>query len=95
MNIEELAKSLKPWMQVPTWQTTHPLDSERFHKALSSAIDSHGDQISYDDFKDAMELLAEQLYPNEYKEPHVEAKIDNFASKAETITSYVYNTTKT
>jgi len=95
MNIEELAKSLKPWMQVDTWHTTHPLDSERFHKALSSTIDSHGCQISYDDFKDAMELLAEQLYPNKYEKSYLRRNIDDFASKAETITSYVYDAIKT
>ena len=95
MNIEELANSLKSWMQVDTWHTTHPLDSERFNKALSSTIDSHGLQITYDDFKDAMELLAEKLYSNKYEEKHLYDIIDKFASKAETIISYLYDTTET
>lgn len=94
MNIESLSNSLKPWMQVDTWHTTHPLDEERFHKALKSAITEHGCQMSYDDFKDAMSLLAEKLYPNKYEKSYLEESIDRFASNAELISSYIYDTTK-
>ncbi len=59
MNIEELAKSLKPWMQVDTWSTTHPLDSERFHNALSSAKPSTKDDVLKDAIKKAEKFKAE------------------------------------
>jgi hypothetical protein len=95
MNIENLSSFLKPWMQVETWNTGHPLDSKRFHKALKSAIDAHEATLSYDDIKEAMELLAEQLYPNKYEPKYLEEKIDHYSSNAETITSYLYDTTKT
>ena len=96
MNIEELAESLKPWMQVDTWHTTHPLDHRRFHKALESAIAEHGRQISYGEFEQAMRLLVEQLYPaGQYEEAHLEENIDRFATNAQTIASYIYDTTQT
>jgi len=95
MNIENLASLLKPWMQVETWHTGHPLDSERFHKALKTAIEAHELTLSYDDIKEAMELLVEQLYANKYETSFLEEKIDHCSSNAETITSYLYDTTKT
>lgn len=95
MNIENLASLLKPWMQVETWHTVHPLDSERFHKALKTAIEAHESTLSYDDIKEAMELLAGQLYVNKYEASFLEEKIDHYSSNAETITSYLYDTTKT
>lgn len=94
MNIESLAKSLEPWMRVDTWHTTHPLDEERFHKALSGALNEHGNQISYDDFKDAMEYLFEKLYPNRNLN-NFQNEIERYAGNAETISSYQYDISKT
>jgi len=95
MNIEKIADALKPWMQVETWNTNHPLDEERFHKALKSAINANETALSYDEIKEAMELLVEELYPDEYDASFIEEKIEQFSSKAETITSYIYDTNKT
>ena len=92
MNIENLASYLKPWMQVETWNTGHPLDSGRFHRALKKAIEAHDSTLSYDNIKEAMELLAEQLYANKYEASYLEEKIDHYSSSAETITSYLYDT---
>ena len=91
MNIESLAKSLKPWMQVSTWHTTHPLDKERFHNALSNAFKEHGCQISYDKFKEAMEHLFEKLNPD-MKLENFESEIERYAGNAENIASYIYDT---
>ena len=92
MNIEQLAEKLSPWMRVSTWDTTHPLDYKRFHKALESAFDEFGASISYDNFKDAMFNIAEELYPNKYPEEHLNKNIERFASNAETISSYLSDT---
>ena len=94
MNIEHLASFLKPWMQVDTWHTGHPCDSERFHKALKSAIDAH-EELSHDNIKEAMELLVEQLYPNKFEPSYLEEPIERYSSDATTIISYIYDTTKT
>lgn len=96
MNIEDLAESLKPWMQVDTWHSSHPLDSRRFHKALESAIADHGCQILYGEFEQAMRLLVEKLYPaGQYEETYLEENIDRFATNAQTIASYINDTTQT
>ena len=91
MNIESLAKPLEPWMQVSTWHTTHPLDNERFYKALSNAFKEHGCQISYDEFKEAMEYLFEKHYSDMNIESF-ESKIERYAGNAENIASYICDT---
>lgn len=90
MNIESLAKSLEPWMQVDTWHTTHPLDKERFHKVLSNAFKEHGCQISYDEFREAMEFLFEKHYSDKKLE-NFESNIERYASNAENIASFIYD----
>lgn len=92
MNIEKLAEKLKPWMQVETWHTTHPKDSERFNKALDSAFLTFGFSIGYDDFKDAMECLAEELPSGNLEKGYLEKTIERYASNAEIISSYLYDT---
>ncbi len=89
MNIEHLAEKLKPWMQVDTWHTTHPRDSERFHFALSSTFSEFGNSISYDDFKDAMEYLSEELPSAKLETVYLAQTIERYASSAEAISSYL------
>ena len=85
MNIEKLAPKLKPWMQVDTWHTSHPKDSERFHLALNSAFSELGSSISYDDFKEAMEYLSEELSSAKLEAEYLTQAIEGYASRAETI----------
>lgn len=92
MNIEQLAEKLKPWMRVETWHTTHPMDTKRFHTALDSAFSAFGVSISYDDFKDAMEYLSETLPSGKLEKGYLEKAIERYASNAETISGYLYDT---
>lgn len=89
MNIEKLAENLKPWMQVDTWHTTHPRDYKRFHQALNSAFSEFGNSISYDDFKDALKYLSEELPSAKLESEYLAQTIDKYASSAETISSYL------
>lgn len=92
MNIDALAKSMKSWVQVDTWHTTHPLDTERFNKAVAKAIADHGSQITYDDFKEAIERLVEQCHPEMAGKPYTEEAIERCAGNAEIIAGYVSDT---
>lgn len=92
MNIENLAKCLKPWVQVSTWNTHHPLDEERFHKAVKSAIDSHPETcISYESYKEAIEYLVNELYFEKYESEFIEDIIKRYSEKANSISSYVFD----
>ena len=91
MNIERLSELLLPWMQVETWHTTHPSDQKRFNMALASVIRELGHQVTYDDLKDAIELLLEKHHPNLIL-GNFESEIDRCAGNAEIITSYVCDT---
>lgn len=92
MNIEQLAERLRPWMQVDTWHTTHPMDSKRFHQALNSVFSEFGASISYDDFKDAMVYLSETLPSGKLEKNYLKKTIERYASNAETIFGYLYDT---
>ena len=61
MNLDQLKQCLRQWMQVSTWHTGHPLDEERFHKALHNAFSQVGLSISGDDFKKVISDLAATL----------------------------------
>lgn len=89
MNIEQLAEKLKPWMRVDTWHTTHPKDDERFHLALKSAFSEFGSAVSYDDFKEAMEYLSEELPSAKLEAEYLAQTIERYALNAETISSYL------
>jgi hypothetical protein len=90
MNIDDLKIALKPWLRVETWHTSHPLDDQRFHRALKSAFDSLGTSIAYDDFKEAMEQLVNELHPKMQAKFRDEL-VENFAQRAENIGSYLYD----
>lgn len=89
MNIEQLSDKLRPWMQVETWHTTHPLDYQRFHKSLESAFLEYGSSISYDDLKEAMLLLAEEMLSGELENKYLEEAIDRFSSHGEVISGFI------
>lgn len=90
MDIKKLKNALEPWLRVSTWNTAHPLDDERFHKALKSAFDTLGTAISFDDFKEAMDQLAENFHPN-MNETYRDELIDAFAKRAEQIGTYLFD----
>jgi len=75
-------------MKVDTWHTTHPLDEERFHKALNDCFQRAGKPIDFDSFKDAMTGLAKRLYPNMGRE-YLQATIERYAQNAEVISGYL------
>jgi hypothetical protein len=90
MDIKKLKNALEPWLKVSTWNTYHPLDDERFHKALKSAFDTLGTTISFDDFKEAMDQLAANLHPG-MNQSYRDELIYGFAKRAEQIGSYLHD----
>ncbi len=87
MSIEELKDKLAPWLRVSTWHTAHHLDDRRFHQALKAAFDSLGTDISFEDFKEAMDQLVKEHHPkmqSDYREKCVE----DFARKADNVACY-------
>tara|TARA_R110001583_G_scaffold194938_1_gene367728 strand:- start:681 stop:974 length:294 start_codon:yes stop_codon:yes gene_type:complete len=90
VNIPEIQDCLEPWMRVDTWHTTHPMDEERFHKALHRCFQQAGQSIDFDSFKDAMTDLAQRLHPKLGSE-YLESTIDRYAQNAETISSYLFD----
>lgn len=92
MNLSKLKELLRPWMQIDTWHTNHPLDDQRFHKALKSAFDTLGLQLSFDDFQEVMLELAEEHSPKMSSDYRAE-EVEKFAWRAEHISSYLSDIT--
>ena len=90
MNIEKLKTALAPWLRVDTWHTSHPLDEERFHHALKSAFDLLGTSISFDNFSEAMDLLAKEFHPT-FQASYRNEVVEKFAQRAENIGSYLHD----
>lgn len=87
MDIEKLKLLLKPWLAPDTWHTGHPMDDQRFHRALKSAFDELGVHISSEDFRQAIVLGL-----NEYRSgdaTSLESDVEEFAQRAEDIASYL------
>ncbi|MGE8149816.1 hypothetical protein ACQKP5_01015 [Pseudomonas vancouverensis] len=87
MDIEKLSLLLKPWLRVDTWHTGHPMDDQRFHRALKAAFDEIGVQISADDFRQAIVSCLRGQRPED--EEAFENEIDEFAQRGEDIASYL------
>ena len=90
MSIDDLKAALAPWLKVDTWHTSHPLDDQRFHRALKSAFDMLGTSIAFDDFKEAMVLLAKEYHPN-MQASYLEELAEKFAQRAENIGGYLHD----
>jgi hypothetical protein len=88
MNLDILKEALRPWMQIDTWHTNHPLDTERFHNALKTAFDKLGVSIDADDFEGAMLDLIDE-YHQDWPPDHKERMVDRFVLHAEHISSYL------
>lgn len=91
MNMERLKEALRTWMIVDTWHTNHPLDDERFHKALRNAFSELGTGIDGGNFEEVMHELANEYHPN-WDQDHKDKLVDNFAIRAEHIASYLHDT---
>ena len=91
MDTSKIKESLRPWVQIETWHTGHPLDSQRFHNALSDVFELFGTQVSFNDFEEALTELVDEIYPN-WEEEHKEKTIHKYSLRAENIGSYLSDT---
>lgn len=87
MAIESLAAHLDPWLRSNTRFEPHPKDQERFHRALALAIENHESTLSKEQFVEAVtHWLSER---NKFIDHE---KINEYGSKAETIASFLFDT---
>jgi len=91
MNMDKLKEMLRPWMQVETWHTNHPLDDKRFHNALQNVFNELGISIDGGNFEEAMYELADEYHPD-MKQDYKEQLVNKFATRAEHIACYLYDT---
>lgn len=89
MKTEQLADALVPWIRVDTWDTGHPMDDKRFHKALNSAFEDLGTALDAGDFEQAISLALDKHQPG--VRTRSAATIEKFAIRAEAIASYLYD----
>lgn len=91
MNMDKLKEALRPWMGIETWHTLHPLDEQRFHKSLKSVFTELGTSIDGSEFQEVMYELANEYHPD-WNQGHKDKLILHFALRAESISSYLFDT---
>jgi hypothetical protein len=91
MSQDALLVALGPWMRVSTWHTAHPLDEQRFHRAVASACKRVGTPLDAAEIEKAIMHLAEK-YHGPFKGERLFRMMDEYAQEAETISLYVHNT---
>jgi hypothetical protein len=86
--IEQLAELIRPWAGVWTWHTSHPLDRDRFFKAIESVFEELGGDILRGDIKQALINVTSET-PATLDGPQPEATIDQFVDRALGILQYL------
>lgn len=89
MDIQTLEEALLPWLRVDTWYTPHPLDSERFHKAIQVAFTRLGPRIGEEDMGHAIRNVLAKRHPGQEK---MTEQIDKFIRRADIIGCYLADT---
>lgn len=92
MNQNHLKEKLLLWIDRETWHTSHPFDIKRFNTCLKNIFEQFGYSISRDYFKTAISELIDEYHSNFDSEYKIEL-IDEYATKAESITDYLKDTT--
>ena len=83
----KLKAALGELMKIDTWNSGHPLDQRRFHKALKRAFDEVGFGVGAADFRAAMMDLARERKPR-WPDKTIEEEIERFVVRADQIASY-------
>jgi hypothetical protein len=86
-----IRKALDPWMRVETWHTAHPLDEERFHRAVAVACKTFGTPLNASDIEDAIMELAKK-YHGAFDTYHLYEMMGHYAQEAENLSMFVQNT---
>lgn len=85
---DRIYEIIASWAAVPTWYTSHPLDQDRFSKAMASLVDELGQNIDINEFERALRRHAE-VNPEVLGNPeHWDKVITKYVLKAETILTY-------
>jgi hypothetical protein len=79
---------IKPWAEIPTWHTSHPLDQKRFSKAIYALVTELGPNIDMDDFEKALREHAKDTPATLGSPEHWDSVIRKYALKADTIFTY-------
>lgn len=90
MKRTQLKACLAEWMKIPTWNTSHPLDEKRFHKALAAAFDEVGTDLEASAFEDVMAELAKESQPM-WPAKDLNAAVNKFAERAANIAAYLHD----
>jgi len=85
---DRIYEIIKSWAGVSTWHTTHPLDQNRFSKAMHKLVSELGANLDIDAFENALRRHAENNPAMLDESAHWDELITKFTIKAETIFTY-------
>ena len=79
---------LDGWLRVSTWNTFHPADEKRFHKAVLLLMQSNG-ATGVDPSKLKRHIL--ETYQGKFEKSYLENIAERYADKYEAISSFYYD----
>ncbi|HDM8172270.1 TPA: hypothetical protein P0E23_004934 [Vibrio harveyi] len=85
---ERVFELLRPWAGVPTWHTTHPMDTDRFNKVMHDIVSEFGCNFDVEVFESALRQHAESNPAVLGNPEHWDEIIAKFALRAEAILEY-------
>ena len=87
----ELYFPIEDWARTPTWNTSHPLDIERFNRAIMEVYDTVGRDIDLDTIRSTIQQhAAEPIWPIGDEER--EEVIQKYMERADAIIQYLKDT---
>lgn len=90
MSKDDLLKALDPWMKFDTWHTAHPMDEQRFHRAVAITCRTIGTPLDAYDIENAIMHVAKKHH-GALEGRHLYYAMDHYAQEAENLRMYVKN----
>lgn len=88
MEIKNFEECINIWIKAETWHTNHPLDTERFHKAIHHIFMQNGTKLESEKFAKLLSEVLFEKYPNKnFIAQQVESAKDTY----EVIRSYLFD----
>ena len=92
MELEELTKTLAPWLKLESWDSESDADQARFNNALKQAFEKFGTGLTFEDFNEAILLGIQQFHPKLEIDEDLSEFVEDFAQVAEEIGIYLRDT---
>ena len=90
MEINDFKECINIWIKAETWHTNHPLDTERFHKAIHHIFIQNGTKLESEKFAKLLSEVLFEKYPKINKD-FIAQQVESANDTYEVIRSYLFD----